>query len=332
MEMWPLEPVVYSDLGGGEEKRAAQTNFTRSRALKRRARSALTGKKVTSSSSSPTLGQHHHAWGLCRSSILVDARCVPIKDVTGCPPAIHQQRPDCHSSTRARAHDAPVKRGGRDRAAVDRLCGQAVTLDGGADGGWAVRGESNRKLVRDPSVSVSAAQLPLVLLALPLSLPLSSIGAKLHIGTDTRTTSLAPTPVLNLFALRADARGGDPRARRGTRLGRSRRGGNVRREGRERRLEMRWRVGPKLPTPLRRLHLVHRDASGARPGHCGAFSQDQACGGEATEEVDGRHLGLVGGRRRDMDCEQTKEGDAEGMRARPRRVPVDAVSNTRRVR
>ncbi|KAJ7840436.1 hypothetical protein B0H13DRAFT_2676997 [Mycena leptocephala] len=144
-------------------------SFTRSRALKRRARSALTGKKVTSSSSSPTLGQHHHAWGLCRSSILVDARCVPIKDVTGCPPAIHQQRPDCHSSTRARAHDAPVKRGGRDRAALaggvaayegrgcctttmlqdtmahdrlacvgtDRLCGQAVTLDGGADGGWA---------------------------------------------------------------------------------------------------------------------------------------------------------------------------------------------------
>jgi hypothetical protein len=214
-----------------------------------------------------------------------------------------------------------------------------------------VRGESNRKLVRDPSrernrirhahfaigTPVSAARLPPVLLALPLSLPLSSIGAKvsrhthtallpslladaeasaqpfcftfplpptpittqqLHIGTDTRTTSLAPTPVLNLFALRASARGGDPRARRGTRLGRSRcsrdprrrdgraprrpsrrrrrrRGGNVRREGKERRLEMRWRVGPKLPTPLRRLHLVHRDASGARPGHCGAFSQDR---------------------------------------------------------
>jgi hypothetical protein len=125
----------------------------------------------------------------------------------------------------------------------------------------------NRKPVHDPScdtsVSVSTARLPPILLtalftlplnsqleaqrhragsprrspcsadlhsAFPLPLPLPST-QQLHIGTDTRTTSLAPTPMLDFSALRADARGDDPCARRGTRLGRSRRSRDPEAEG-----------------------------------------------------------------------------------------------------
>jgi hypothetical protein len=39
-----------------------------------------------------------------RGSILVDAGCVPIKDITGCPPAIHQQRLNSNFVTAMRSH------------------------------------------------------------------------------------------------------------------------------------------------------------------------------------------------------------------------------------
>ncbi|KAK7022196.1 hypothetical protein R3P38DRAFT_1112045 [Favolaschia claudopus] len=89
--------------------------------------SALTGKKVTLIAYSQ--GNIITQWALTfwpsarkavssfvalspafRGSILVDAGCVPIKDITGCPPAIHQQRLDSQfvKAMRARGGDSAL--------------------------------------------------------------------------------------------------------------------------------------------------------------------------------------------------------------------------------